>query len=106
MIVWTTLAFGTVHDWALAIFAATAEGLVCLWCLDGWILRSVQLNRNALQWPLLGLIGLGLLQLLPWRSGTDDTGLGLSLTRALTLDRYATQLVLVQHLFCRGADLH
>jgi O-antigen ligase len=96
MIVWTTLAFGTVHDWALAIFAATAAGLVCLWCLDGWILRSVQLNRNALQWPLLGLIGLGLLQLLPWRSATDDTGLGLSLTRALTLDRYATQLVLVQ----------
>ena len=65
MIVWTTLAFGTVHDRALAIFAATAAGMVCLWCLDGWILRSVQLNRNALQWPLLGLIGLGLLQLLP-----------------------------------------
>lgn len=96
MIVWTTLAFGTVHDWALAVFAAVAAGLVCLWCLDGWILRSVQLNRNALQWPLLGLIVLGLVQLLPWRSAPDDAGLGLSLTRALTMDRYATQLVLVQ----------
>jgi O-antigen ligase len=96
MIVWTTLAFGTVHDWALAVFAAVAAGLVCLWCLDGWILRSIQLNRNALQWPLLGLIGLGLVQLLPGRSAPDDAGLGLSLTRALTLDRYATQLVLVQ----------
>jgi O-antigen ligase len=96
MIVLTTLAFGTVHDWALATFAATAAGLICLWCLDGLILRSVQLNRNALQWPLLGLILLGIVQLLPLRSAPDDAGLGLSLTRALTLDRYATQLVLVQ----------
>lgn len=96
MIVLTTLAFGTVHDWALAVFAVTAAGLVCFWCLDGWVLRSVQLNRNALQWPLLGLIILGLFQLLPWGSAPDDAGLGLSLTRTLTLDRYATQLVLVQ----------
>ena len=96
MIVLTTLAFGTVHDWALATFASTAAGLICLWCVDGLILRSVQFNRNALQWPLLGLILLGLVQLLPLRSAPDDAGLGLSLTRALTLDRYATQLVLVQ----------
>jgi hypothetical protein len=96
MIILTTLAFGTVHDWALATFAATAAGLVCLWCLDGLTLRSVQLNRNALQWPLLGLIVLGLIQLLPLRSAPDDAGVGLSLTHALTLDRSATQLVLVQ----------
>jgi O-antigen ligase len=96
MIILTTLAFGTVHDWALATFAATAAGLVCMWCLDGLILRSVQLNRNALQWPLLGLIVLGAIQLLPLRSAPDDAGVGLSLTHALTLDRYATQLVLVQ----------
>jgi O-antigen ligase len=96
MIILTTLFFGTVHDWALATFAASAAGLVCLWCLDGLTLRSVQINRNALQLPLLGLIGLGLFQLLPLRSSLDDAGVGLSLTRALTLDRYATQLVLVQ----------
>ena len=96
MIILTTLAFGTVHDWALATFAATAAGLVCLWCLDGITLRSVQLNRNGVQWPLLGLIFLGAIQLLPLRSSTDDAGTGLSLTHALTLDRYATQLVLVQ----------
>jgi len=96
MIILTTLAFGTVHDWALATFAASAAGLVCLWCIDGLILRSVQINRNALQLPLLGLIGLGLFQLLPLRSSPDDAGVGLSLIRTLTLDRYATQLVLVQ----------
>lgn len=96
MIVVTTLAFGTVHYWALAVFAATAAGLVCLWCLDGLTLRSVQLSRNALQWPLLGLIILGLVQLLPLRSAADNGGLQLSLSRALSLDPNSTRLVLVQ----------
>jgi O-antigen ligase len=96
MIVLTTLVFGTVHAWALAAFAATAAGLVCLWCLDGITLRSVQLNRNPLQLPLLGLIALGLIQLLPLRSAPDNAGLPLSLSRALTLDPNATKLVVVQ----------
>jgi O-antigen ligase len=96
MIVITTLAFGTVHYWALAFFAATAAGLVCLWCLDGLTLRSVQLSRNALQLPLLGLIILGLIQLLPLRSAAENGGLQLSLSRALSLDPNSTRLVLVQ----------
>src|SRR5215468_4160481 len=59
MIVLTTLAYGTVHYWALAIFALTAAGIVCLWCVDGIVLRSVQVSVNSLQWPMLGLIVLG-----------------------------------------------
>jgi len=96
MIVLTTLAFGTVHYWALAVFTATAAGLVCLWCLDGLTLRSVQISRNALQLPLLGLIILGFIQLLPLRSAADNGGLQLSLSRALSLDPNSTRLVLVQ----------
>jgi len=96
MIVITTLAFGTVHYWALAVFAATAAGLVCLWCLDGLTLRSVQLSRNALQWPLLGMIVLGLVQLLPLRGAADNGGLPLSLSRAFSLDPNSTRLFLVQ----------
>ena len=91
----TTLAYGTVHYWAMAIFAISAAGLICLWCVDGLVLRSVQLSRNALQLPLLGLIGLALIQLLPWRAA-DDAGLPLSPARALSLDPYSTRLFLVQ----------
>src|ERR1700752_310128 len=56
MIVLTTLAYGTVHYWALSVFALTAVGIVCFWCIDGLVLRSVQISLNSLQWPLLGLI--------------------------------------------------
>ena len=94
-VVTTTLAFGSTHDWALAAFALSAAGIVCLWCFDGLELRSVQVSINPLQWPLLGLILLGLIQLLPLRA-PDSAGLPLSPARTLSLDPYATRLVLVQ----------
>jgi O-antigen ligase len=94
-VVLTTLAYGTVHYWALATFALSAAGIICFWCVDGLVLRSVQLSRNALQWPLLGMIVLGLIQLLPLRAA-DNAGLPLSPERMLSLDPYATRLVLVQ----------
>ena len=94
-VVLTTLAYGTVHYWAMAFFALSAAGVICFWCVDGLVLRSVQLSRNALQWPLLGLIVLGLIQLLPLRTA-DNAGLPLSPVRALSLDPYSTRLFLVQ----------
>jgi O-antigen ligase len=95
-IVLTTLAYGTVHYWALAIFALSAAGIVCFWCVDGLVLRSVQFSLNPLQWPLLGLVVFGLIQLLPLRATVDSAGLPLSPIRSLSLDPYATRLVLVQ----------
>jgi O-antigen ligase len=92
----TTLAYGTVHYWAQAIFAASAAGLVCLWCVDGLVLRSVRLTLNSLQWPLLGMIILAIVQLLPLRPTPDPSGLLLSPARTLTLDPYSTRLFLVQ----------
>ena len=91
----TTLAYGTVHSWALGIFAVSAAALVCLWVLDGLVLGSVMLPANPLQWPLLGLIVVGLVQLLPLRT-PSDAGLSLSPVRSISLDPYTTRLVLVQ----------
>lgn len=92
----TTLAYGTVHYWALAAFALGAAVIICLWSVDGLILGSVQLNLNPLQWPLLGMIVLGLVQLLPLRAAPDNAGLSLSPVRTVTLDPYSTRLVIVQ----------
>jgi O-antigen ligase len=91
----TTLFYGTVHYWALAGFSLSAAGIVCLWTLDGLVLRSARLSLNRLQWPILGMIVLGLIQLLPLRA-PDNAGLALSSARTLSLDPYATRLVIVQ----------
>lgn len=87
----TTLAYGTVHSWSLGIFAASAAALVCLWAVDGFVLGSIVLPRNPLQWPLLGMIALGLVQLLPLRAVSDSGSL-----RSISLDPYTTRLVLIQ----------
>ena len=91
----TTLAYGTVHYWALAAFSLSAAGIVCLWTLDGLVLRSASFSLNRLQWPILGVIVLGLIQLLPLRA-PDNAGLAISPARTLSLDPYATRLVIVQ----------
>jgi len=94
-LVLTTLFYGTVHYWALAAFSLSAVGIVCLWTLDGLVLRSTRLSLNGLQWPILGMITLGLVQLLPLRA-PDSAWLALSPSRTLSLDPYATRLVIVQ----------
>ena len=95
-IVVTTLAYGTVHYWALAAFSLSAAAIVCFWSVDGFTLRSAQVSLNPLQWPLLGMMVLGLVQLLPLRAAPDNAGLPLAPKGTLSLDPYATRLVLVQ----------
>jgi O-antigen ligase len=91
----TTLAFGTVHNWALAFFCVSAVGLICLWAVDAFVLRSAQIPVNPLQWPLIGMIVLGAVQLLPLRAH-DNAGLQFTSVRSLSLDPYATRMVILQ----------
>ncbi|MFL6209351.1 MAG: O-antigen ligase family protein [Pyrinomonadaceae bacterium] len=89
----STLAFGTVHTWALMFFVAGACVVVVLWAVDAWRTRTLRMSRNALQWPLVGLCLVGLVQLLPYGpSGASD----LPAVHALSLDPYATRFVLIQ----------
>jgi O-antigen ligase len=92
-LVLSTLAFGTVHMWALMFFVAGAGLVVVLWAVDAWRTRTLRVSRNALQWPLAGLCVIGLVQLLPYGpSGASD----LPTVHALSLDPYATRFVLIQ----------
>jgi len=94
-IVLSALAYGTVHYWALALFNLGALTILILWVVDGWVLGTVRVSRNSLQLPLLGLIVLGVIQLLPLRSVGVD-GVSIPLASSLSLDPNATRLVLVQ----------
>jgi O-antigen ligase len=100
-LVLSTLAYGTVHYWSLAVFQLGAALIVLLWAIDAWRSRLLRFSRNALQWPLVGLFLLGLFQLLPLGGGNaGETGAllsgGAGPVRSLSLDPYSTRLVLVQ----------
>src|SRR6516225_4566206 len=50
-LVLSTLAYGTVHYWALAVFVLGAALIALLWVADAWRLRRLRISRNSLQWP-------------------------------------------------------
>jgi len=94
-IVTTALAYGTVHYWALGLFNLGAFTILLLWVLDAWQLKSLRISRNLLQLPLLGIIIVGLIQLLPF--GQVDAAVNsLNVSHSLSFDPYSTRLVLVQ----------
>ena len=87
-IVLSALAYGTVHYWALALFNLGGLTILLLWVVDGFQLGVLRINRNVLQLQLLAGIVLGVVQLLPLRSG--------GLLSTLSLDPNSTKLVIVQ----------
>lgn len=95
-IVLSALAYGTVHYWALALFGLGGVLIIFLWMADGWRLGTLRLSKNALQLPLLGLVILGLVQLLPLRPVGSTDVLSVAPVRTLSLDPHSTRLVLVQ----------
>ncbi|HKR59088.1 MAG TPA: O-antigen ligase family protein [Pyrinomonadaceae bacterium] len=93
-IVLTALAFGTNHNWALAIFNLGALAIIVLWVVDAWKLAVLRISRNPLQLPLLGMLLLGLIQLLPLRTAPAVDLLSIPAVKSLSLDPYATMLIL------------
>jgi O-antigen ligase len=94
----SALAYGTVHYWALSFFFLGAVAILILWVVDSWNLGTVRINRNVLQLPVLGMLLLGIIQLLPLRNSGQASGLSVPFVKSLSLDPYATRLVLVQTL--------
>lgn len=95
-IVLSALLYGTVHYWSLAIFELGACAIVILWAVDAWRSRTLRISRSLLQWPLIGLLILGLVQLLPLRSHTAADALATLPVSSLSIDPYSTRLALVQ----------
>ncbi|HEY0428204.1 MAG TPA: O-antigen ligase family protein [Pyrinomonadaceae bacterium] len=90
------IAYGAVDNWAL-IFLTILTGLIAIfWILDAWISKEFRFSANALQMPVLGLILIGVIQLLPLRSNTPPDGaLGIPVSAALSLDPYLTRLAVI-----------
>ena len=95
-LVLSALAYGTVHYWSLAVFAAGGVLAIFLWIADGWRLATLRISKNVLQLPLLGLVALGLFQLLPLRNANSSRVLTAAAVKTLSLDPFSTRLVIVQ----------
>ncbi|PYS77513.1 MAG: hypothetical protein DMF66_09570 [Acidobacteria bacterium] len=95
-VVTTTLAFGTVHSWSLAVFTLSAGVVLALWMMDAWRTRLLRVSKNFLQLPLLGLFAVGLVQLLPLGGGAAQNSGAVGATGTLSFDPNATRFVLME----------
>ena len=96
-LVFSVVAFGAVDLWALGVLSFLSGSIVVLWLADAWLTKEFRFNLNPLQIPLIGLISIGLIQLLPLRSPDISTDLlSVPAAASLSLAPYATRFATVQ----------
>ena len=95
-IILSALAYGTVHAWSLAVFFLGSVVILVLWMVDSWNLGAFRISRNFLQLPLLGLLALGLIQLLPLRNPDSAGSTSVPLVHSLSFNPYATRFIVIE----------
>ena len=97
MLVFAPIAFGAVDIWASGILALIAFLIAVFWLFDAWKSKEFSFSTNLLQIPLIGLILIGLIQLLPLRPADVSAGLlSVPAAASLSLDPYTTRFAVVQ----------
>lgn len=90
-IVWTTLAYGTVHQPTVAVFYISAAVIVLLWAVDAFTSGVLRFNKSLLQIPLLAAFAYALIQIIPFGSLAETAGIA-DIPRRISLDPFATRV--------------
>lgn len=97
IVVFTTLAYGTVHQPVIAVFYAMVAVLVLLWAIDCVTVGKVGFNTSLLQVPLLAAAAYGVIQTINFGTTAPTAGLE-GIPRTISLDPFTTQ-VAAAHFF-------
>ncbi len=97
MPVFSVIVYGAVDTGSLAVLSLLSAFIVIFWLADAWKTGKFKYNSGYLQIPLLGLLIIGLIQLLPLRSfGVSDELLSFPAVSSLSLNPYITRLAVIQ----------
>ena len=94
--VFSAVAYGAVDSWALGFLTFVCGAIMIFWFLEAFYIEEFRFNSSSLQIPLLGLITIGLIQLLPLRSGVSGDLLSFPAVNSLSLDAYSTRFFVIQ----------
>ncbi|HEX8736918.1 MAG TPA: O-antigen ligase family protein [Pyrinomonadaceae bacterium] len=89
-IILTTLLYGAVHQPILVIFYAGAASVLLLWVFDSFRSGELRFSTSPLQIPLAALIIFGLIQIIPFGSLAETSGVG-NIPRTISYEPFATQ---------------
>ncbi|MEO6484384.1 MAG: O-antigen ligase family protein [Pyrinomonadaceae bacterium] len=94
--VFSTILFGAVDNTTWVFISIFWAGIVLLWLAEAWKGHGFLFNPSSIQIPLIGLITIGLVQLLPLGGGDADTLLGIPASHSLSLEPYATRFFVMR----------
>ncbi|MDM7923243.1 MAG: O-antigen ligase family protein [Pyrinomonadaceae bacterium] len=93
----STILFGAVDPPAIGLLAASSAFVFILWLSTVWGTSTFLFSRDPLQFPLLGLILIAVIQLLPLGGETVSAELAqLAPASSLSIDPFSTRMFLVR----------
>lgn len=92
--VFTTILFGGVDNATWIIITICWAAIVLMWLVEAWRARGLIFASSSLQLPLIGLLLIGLVQLLPLGSGAGGAALAVPANNSLSLDPNGTRFFL------------
>lgn len=90
-IVFTALAYGTVHQPTIAVFYIITVIVVLLWAFDAFTSGVLRFNKSLLQIPLLAALAYAVIQVIPFGSLAETAGIS-GIPRTISLDPFATKV--------------
>ncbi len=91
IIVFTTVAYGTVHQPIIAFFYLVLATIPVLWAIDGFQSGNVRFSKSLIQIPLFGVAIFGLIQVISFGSLAETAGIS-GIPRTISLNPFATQI--------------
>ena len=95
VVIFTTIAYGAVHQPILALFYLIVALMALLWALDALSTSVVRFSRNPIQLPLITAAVYGMIQVIPF--GTFSSNGVDSIPRTISLDTFATEVTALHY---------
>lgn len=96
VIVFTALAYGTVHQPIIALFYLIIAVVLVLWAIDGFQSRAFRFSQSLVQIPLVAIVIYGFVQFIPF--GSTAAVNVTEIPRTISLDPFATQVATLHFL--------
>lgn len=90
-IVFTTLAYGTVHQPTIAVFYLMTALIVVLWAVDSIQTGFLRFNKSLVQIPVIGTVVYALIQIIPFGTLAETGGVS-GIGRTISIEPFWTQM--------------
>ncbi|MEP6904056.1 MAG: O-antigen ligase family protein, partial [Actinomycetota bacterium] len=90
-IIYTALAYGTVHQPTIALFYLMTTAIIVLWAIDSFQTGILRFNKSLLQIPLIGAVVYAIIQIIPFGSLAETGGVS-GIGRTISLEPFWTQM--------------